>query len=300
MNRYCFLLIMLLQFATVEARWENKSIEGLNIAINMGNTHAVRKIIEHHPEYLNQKYQIFYVRYTPLVKAIKFHRYSVAKLLLELGCDPNYRTESGVTPLMAAVMEQRHFPPKCKEVNFVKLLIEYGAEIDVLYDDIIFDPTHNGLVWGMPLINLAANSSFAKLKYLVEHGANIEYAKEDSVTAAIFCLKNCPIEMAHYMIVEKKADITHPYFLYPTVSPTDYSSSSAVVDYSIPYYAVELLLNMVYRLDSEEYKLKMEIVEEFKRQGVDYQNWKNRIPKETIDKIKHLYGDDWEEYVEKY
>jgi len=44
----------------------------------------------------------------------------------------------------------------------------------------------------------------------------------------------------------------------------------------------------------------MEIVEEFKRQGVDYQSWKDRVPEKTMKRIKILYGEAWEDYFEKY
>jgi len=39
-----------------------------------------------------------------------------------------------------------------------------------------------------------------------------------------------------------------------------------------------------YPLDSEEYRIKMEIVEEFARQGVNY--WDTEIDKYTLEQIK--------------
>jgi hypothetical protein len=44
--------------------------------------------------------------------------------------------------------------------------------------------------------------------------------------------------------------------------------------------------------------MKMEIVEEFKRQGVDY--WGTEVPKSRFEQIKKLYPDTWEEYIQKY
>jgi hypothetical protein len=58
---------------------------------------------------------------------------------------------------------------------------------------------------------------------------------------------------AYYLIIEKKAKINEPYFrgehmALPGENPND------------EFYPVDILRNWVYPLDSEEYKLKMEIV----------------------------------------
>jgi hypothetical protein len=42
----------------------------------------------------------------------------------------------------------------------------------------------------------------------------------------------------------------------------------------------------------------MKIVEEFKRQGVDY--WKTKIPDIQLKHIKKKYPDSWLEYIKKY
>lgn len=43
---------------------------------------------------------------------------------------------------------------------------------------------------------------------------------------------------------------------------------------------------------------KMEIVDEFARQGEDY--WATEIPKNRLDQIQKLYPDTWEEYISRY
>ncbi len=91
---------------------------------------------------------------------------------------------------------------------------------------------------------------------------------------------------AHYLIVELKADITRPYY-----TKTD-------DEYNEERYLVEDLRRMMFDLDSEEYKLKMEIVEEFASQGVDY--YKEPIPEIVINKAKEDYPDIWEEYLKVY
>ena len=65
------------------------------------------------------------------------------------------------------------------------------------------------------------------------------------------------------------------------------------------HYPVNLLRNWwIYPLDSEEYKIKMEIVKEFERQGVDYSA--TPIPDWVLEKIKRQYPDTWEEYIKVY
>ena len=65
------------------------------------------------------------------------------------------------------------------------------------------------------------------------------------------------------------------------------------------HYPVKHLRYWVYPLGSEEYKLKMEIVDEFARQGVDY--WSTEIPcRFIIKRIQKLCPDTWEEYIKCY
>lgn len=95
------------------------------------------------------------------------------------------------------------------------------------------------------------------------------------------------MEYAHYLIVEKKAKISEPYYsMFEDVDPNQ------------KFFPVEILRDWIYALDSEEYKIKMEIVEEFARQGVNY--WDTEIPEYTLNLIKKRYPDTWEEYIEKY
>ncbi len=87
--------------------------------------------------------------------------------------------------------------------------------------------------------------------------------------------------------MEKKANVTEPYY-----------SRFNNQDSNEKFYPVDLLRDWVFDLDSEEYKMKMEVVEEFARQGVDY--WDTEINKFTLEHIQKLYPDTWEEYIKKY
>jgi hypothetical protein len=61
---------------------------------------------------------------------------------------------------------------------------------------------------------------------------------------------------------------------------------------------VKILRDWVYDINSEKYKLKMDIVEEFTRQGVNY--WKTEMYEDTLQQIKKLYPNTWEDYIKKY
>lgn len=64
------------------------------------------------------------------------------------------------------------------------------------------------------------------------------------------------------------------------------------------HYLVNDLRDLIYPLNSREHQMKMEIVEEFARQGTDY--WSTKIPESAMKKMKETYPDTWEEYIEKY
>ncbi|WP_312648361.1 hypothetical protein [Aminipila sp.] len=61
---------------------------------------------------------------------------------------------------------------------------------------------------------------------------------------------------------------------------------------------MDILRDWIPDLGSKGYTMKMEIVEEFARQGVNY--WDTEIPSERLEQIKNIYPDTWEEYLKKY
>lgn len=129
-----------------------------------------------------------------------------------------------------------------------------------------------------------------KTKALVEGGANINARTPTGKTAAIAALSwaggqiDAAEEYAHYLIAEKHADVTKPWLPMPG-----------------PQHRIEpvtLLRDWTPDLDSEGYRMKMDIVKEFARQGVDY--WKTEIPEDVVKQMKERYPDTWQEYLKKY
>lgn len=143
--------------------------------------------------------------------------------------------------------------------------------------------------WLSPLI-YAADRGLEKTKLLVDAGADIDYKTETGKTAAIMALLMNNVYVAHYLIVEKKARVDEPYYYYDL--------NEKEIEYEKPHLPISLLEDWLVELDSKEHKLKMEIVEEFKRQGQDY--WSIEKHPKTVERIQKIYPNNWEEYLRKY
>ncbi|TRX22671.1 hypothetical protein FNW25_08395 [Flavobacterium franklandianum] len=91
------------------------------------------------------------------------------------------------------------------------------------------------------------------------------------------------MDVALYLI-EKGADYTKP--ITPTVIEGE--------DVSVLY----LLRCSMIDLDSEQYKYKMKVVAFLKAKGLDYD--KEPIPEGTVEYMKNMYPDNWQEYVKRY
>jgi hypothetical protein len=269
----------------------NTPVWNLAKAVNDQNTNVIEQIAKEKPELLNYKDPKYNV--SLLLWSVGMEKYKSCEALLKGGANPNIVSEPyGESPLFVAsgfswVDNQAKEDPK-----YVKLLLKYGANPNINYigsDDDTIEPGTS------PLMN-SIGSGIEKTKALVEGGANINYKTKSGDTAANKALgrggPNATIEgmeYAHYLIVEKKAKITDPY--YRTIFLKD-------EDPNKKFYPVNTLRSWTYDLDSKEYKIKMEIVQEFERQGADY--WSTKIPNPILEKLKEHYPDTWEEYIKKY
>ena len=59
-----------------------------------------------------------------------------------------------------------------------------------------------------------------------------------------------------------------------------------------------MLRNWIPELNSDGYKIKIDIVDEFENQGIDY--WSTEIPESVYVIFKKKYPDNWQELIEKY
>lgn len=250
---------------------------------------SIKGFLNANPELIDYQENKFGVNL--LMWSVGMEKYESAKVLLECGSDPNIQSfVDGETPLYQAAGFSWIDSDFDADSKFVRLLLKYGADPNITYGGLdesvlksFVEPTSTPLMHSI-------GRGIDKTKSLVEAGANLNFSNENGMTVAVISLLHQNyIEYAHYLIVEKKAIVTEPYF---------YRSSFTKTDVSENFYPVWLLRKLIFDLDSEEYVMKMEIVEEFSRQGVDY--WNTPILDTTLDRIKELYPEIWEEYVAKY
>ena len=302
----------------------------LAVAVNRQNVKKIDKIAEQSPELLD--FQDPFYRATLLMWAVGMEKYQSAEALLKNGADPNIIADG--TDIYRAMLEEAlakddlgffSWPPPepfmgetalfiasrfswidnqaKRDPKYVKLLLEYGADPNIYLTSgphyVTFSNgtryTYGTEAGTSPLIE-SIGCGIEKTKALVEAGADIDHQTESGRTVALKALRgvNVTIEQrkyAHYLIVEKKANVTEPYF-------RDLHATLHGLDPDEKFYPVDALRDWICDLDSEEYQLKMEIVEEFARQGVDY--WDTEIPKDRLEQIQKLYPDTWEDYIKKY
>jgi len=228
---------------------------------------------------------------TLLFWAIGMEKYDSAEALLKAGADPDIiSTYEGGTALYRAAGFS--FVSANKDSKFVELLLAYGADPNIGFVGNIRNNTPE--IGTTPLMQ-SIGVGIEKTKALVNAGADINFKTESGRTAAIKALMSAGAgavnEMklyAHYLIADKKACITNSYF----------SIFNFLGDNPSEFYPVNLLRSWMPELDSEWYLIKMEIVEEFARQGVDY--WETEISRRDLERIQRRYPDTWEEYIKWY
>ncbi|MDF2884624.1 MAG: ankyrin repeat-containing protein [Clostridiaceae bacterium] len=265
----------------------------LALAVRDQETEKIEKIGKSNQELLN--YQEPKYGATLLLWAVGMEKYESVEALLKCGSNPNIAsTKDGETPLFLAAGYSWIDNNYKTDPKYVKILLSYGADPNKNYVGHAHDILEKGT---SPLMN-SIGCGLEKTKALVEGGADINYKTKSGASAAIESLnhvgpntKSEEIKYAYYLIVEKKAKVNEPYYRGENVTmPGDNPEDK--------FYPVDILRNWIIELSSEGYKKKMEIVDEFERQGVDY--WKTKIPQDRLEQIKKIYPDTWEEYIKKY
>ncbi|HLO85029.1 MAG TPA: ankyrin repeat domain-containing protein [Nostocaceae cyanobacterium] len=232
---------------------------------------------------------------TPIIRAIGTDKYKSVCKLLECGANPDLASKIGTTPLFEAISYRWSDVSAKRDTRYVKLLLSYRANPNLKYiyqnEDGVTNPIEYGISPLMYAIDYSSGYDIVKL--LVESGADINFKTALGTTAAIESLSTGDVNSAYYLIVEKKAKVTEPYFYYSLLNDN-------VIERNKPHYPVDLLLNMTYEIGSDKYHKKMSIVQEFEHQGVSYNNRKEKISNLILRKIKKMHPNDWQEYLDKY
>lgn len=279
--------------------------------IKKNDAKTIHTVLQNNNYIIKNSYE--YTSYSLLHLAVELQRVETVEELLHSGFNPNVKNKEGITPLLLATdYNQLPYNNINNRVSIVENLLDYGADSEICFDcyhnypdmtirSISYTPLMNSInnykiVSFLKLLEEKKESknqqniesSIAITKVLVEKGnVDINRKTELNVSAAILALFYQEIEKAHYLIAEKHAIITEAFYL-----------SEESLTQNKETYPVTLLRQMIYPLESESYKLKMEIVEEFKKQGVDY--WAEPIPENIQFIIKNLYPNSWEDFLQKY
>lgn len=257
----------------------------LALAVKGEKTGTIEKIAKNKYELLN--YQEPKYGATLLLWSVGMEKYKSAEALLKCGADPNITSKTDTeTPLfLAAGFSWIDYVAK-KDAKYVKLLLKYGADPNKNYHT---ENKHTIESGTSPLMN-SIGCGIEKTRALVEAGADINHkTTQTRDTAATGALRYGGSEYAHYLIVENKANVSDPYYRRKSYGNEDPNEK---------FFPVNILRGWLCDIDSKEYRRKMEIVEEFARQGVNY--WETKIPSNRMDQIKKIYPDTWEEYIKRY
>ena len=266
-------------------------------AVDRGDVKKIAKLGKESPDILD--YQDPTYGTTLLYWAVAKEKYKSAEALLKAGADPDIiSTYDGGTALYRAAGFSWVDMQAKQDAKYVKLLLEYGADPNITFAGGVWNTSTE--VGYSPLMR-SIGCGIEKTKALVEGGADINYQTPESKrTAAIKALylawgKRDPeaavevMEYARYLILEKGAVISALYYSAPPYMRNEEKKELKTINLLRRWYPT---------LGTDEYQLKMDFVEEFKRHGLDY--WSSEIPDYCLQEIKQYYPDTWEEYIKVY
>lgn len=260
--------------------FQKTSVWNLAKAVQDENIEEIERIVKEGE--VNLDYQESKFGQTLLMLTISNQQYKSCKLLLELGANPNiHNTYNGSSAIIDAANIENFTGDN---TDFLRLLLEYGANAN---DEEIGERQEGNTTRNTPLLVACGDinqfvSPLAKVKLLVEAGANINYKNE--------YINSTPLKKA---LVHNHFDVV----LYLLQKGVDYQIVLSSVDGKNYYLWDELRFKMPL-LNSEEHKLKMQIVAFLKEKGIDYRALP--IPDYVMEEAKELYPKTWKEYLEKY
>lgn len=278
-----------------EKYFQTQSEYELARAVRYQNIKKIKQFCLNHPECVKRTYCEQY--YSVLHWAAEIGKMKSVKALLDAGMNPNVTTKDDETPLHTlpynfTVTSRTKSYMDYSEI--IKLLIQYGSDCNYPRKKSIGNEFNMYGITPFMMHVIYGHLEYADIM-LRNADVDVNAKMQDDVTAAVYTLREASeykssIYNAHYIICKCKADITNPFVMKKKLENFEVKW--------VKTYPVQLLRELLYPLDSEEYKLKLEIIEEFKNQGIDY--YSEPIPDDVLDKIKRLYPKTWEEYIKVY
>jgi len=193
------------------------------------------------------------------------------KILADAGADPNLKAYDSTSAFI-------HAAGKAGTSEYLRVLLKHGGNVNAVAD--IRGPQHQRT----PLI-AAAYVSLENVKLLADAGADVNFVHSvpygdpaagamRNQSALISACMMSQIDIVEYLIFEKKVKFDY-------VFGTTYNGKP----HSILYY----LREMTFKLDSEDHKKKMRLVDFLKSKGLNY--WNEPIPAEFRQSYNQAYLD---------
>ena len=211
--------------------------------------------------------------------AVYHNNLKSVKKILELGADPNLYEDTinqqGTNPVIDACFFNEEI-----SVEILKLLLDYGGNPNSVTKGV-----NDGHPYSITAMEASANfGDTEKIKVLIDYGADVNFTPDrdydtDPLLDALYTNK---MRAALYLL-ENGAKFDKEY-----INP--FSKEKETILF--------ILRKIDLPLDSEEYKFKLKIIDFLKEKGLDYS--KEPIPDFMIKRIKRLYLNDWQEYMQKY
>lgn len=186
--------------------------------------------------------------------------------LLFLGANPNW--QDAACKFAPPVTEAAQVG---NTTIYLELSLKYNGNPNILSKGIL------GIANQTPLFGAIYSMNINNLKILVKNGADVNLTHDEYWSPLAEALIQYKIEMARYLLE----------------NGADYTSMKVTTTDGIKLDILDLLRKLQFRLDSKEYKIKMEVVRFLKGKGLDY--WKCSIP----ESIKEQHKQD-SEYLSKY
>lgn len=200
------------------------------------------------------------------------------KYLLKKGSNVNIQNHRGKTALAIACEKSGG------DDTYVKLLLEYGAKTDIEVCNPAEDHIHGPYT---PLMLAVKSERKDYVDLLLKYGADIDYSNEIGSCALSEAMwmdyKQYGYTMVLYLL-RKGVDYTKPYY--------DYRQENQKISF------IEDLRRQPVKLDSDEYKQKMKIIEFLIIRGMEYS--KIAIPDNVVEYAKRVYPNSWETYLKEY
>lgn len=306
MKRYALLFLFLtgcnnggnetIDLYNSKALFKNSEAEEIIIPILKEDIRAIEKLMLSNSNlatYQEPKYGSSLVHF-----AIRKRKCESLKKLLKFGADPDLKDVYGETPLFEAIYTAKSFNSDLRKC--IVYLLENGADPNAENASEMEKAKDSILEKGTSLLMLASSRSYDVSKLLIEYGANIDYKTKSNRTSAVISLLTKNVETAHLLIVENRAKVTESFSanLLLNNSSNGLENSNLNKTMNRELFPIDLLSNWIFPIGSDKHLLKMEIVKEFERQGLDY--FGREIPNRTVEQIEQLYPKTWKDYLKKY